>query len=1139
MSYQKENDIPQKANRILNVVLFCLVLIAVRLWYLTVISHEEHVKIAERPKTRVLIEPARRASIRDRYNIPLAINKMRYQAAVIYGQIRSLAPNLWAIGVDGVKKKVKRSEYIGMLSRMLAKELNLDERRIEDLIHSKASLHNQIPYVIKTDLTESEYYRLKMLEKEWPGIEISIAPKRYYPLGSVGSDVIGYMGAISQDEYDRIVREIKELEILVSDHEQGLDPIVPVIYGSIEEARERLSDLKEKSYTIHDAVGKSGIEGRFDKELRGFFGKRIYEADARGTFLREKSGGREPIGGDRLLLSISSELQAFAEGLLIKNEMIRKPKLSDSKSPDEAKEPWIKGGAIVAMDPSTGEILALATHPRFDPNDFVTGSDPDVVNSRQQSMQRWFETENHIKDLWDQKTYFKRERFDLVRGFVEEEKILDLPAYLSLVLPAKSIVRKKLLNEIKIKEAYLLDSISKELAKIAKDLSFASIINYLYQENPHKLFGPKLGALGKIRIEESFEKNKKAVSEYKQELDKLFSGIDSNYDKVLLVDLARLFVNSDLFSRDLLKAQGEKPLSVFRLEGASLIKVLEHVRATAKTLFSETTFYEWREKEGKKFLKEKRLIEKETKHYPRPYLDYLDEQENALFEEFFGRHKWQLLTAFLLGRADFSYPEEGLVPYLTYFEKWHAEIMQGADRNAPWHDSFIILNKAAEKFELPIFLEYLQSMRSYKDLDRPLFGRLKSIKTKKLHLEKDLAASFYPKYGFGYTRSYAYRQSAAQGSIFKLITAYAALIQKYKALPGGKRNKNDLNPLEMVDQFYKKGTDEFVGYHTSGTPIPRYYKGGRLPRSISSNMGTLDMVKAIERSSNPYFALLAGDVLEEADDLIKAAYGFSLGQKTGIDLPYEIAGNLPRDISDDKTNLYSFSIGQGSLVVTPLQTAVMLSAMANGGSVLVPNIMHLSVGDCKRKGKEIFSTEGSIPFQDTLKSASIDYPLFTKALQARQKKEVRLAKRRVKRELFFPDEVKKVLFEGMYRVTERIHQFSTSGSLAAFFSNYPEAMKALHSVRGQLIGKTSTAETMEQIDLDFHEGVNKYNHLWFGGISFEEKAQGVLLQNQFGKPELVVVVYLRYGGYGRDTVPLAAQIVEKWRAIKKKHLASK
>ncbi|WP_158227844.1 penicillin-binding transpeptidase domain-containing protein [Estrella lausannensis] len=1138
MSYSsKENDIPGKANRVLNVVMFALALIATRLWYLAVIAHEDQVKAADRPKSRFVIEPARRASIRDRYNIPLAINKMRYQVSVVYGQIRSLSGSLYIIDKEGNRRRIKRREYIDRLSKMLASELNLDQKRVEDLIHSKASLLNQIPFVIKTDLTESEYYRLKAQESDWPGLEVAIIPKRVYPMGRVASDIIGYMGAISKQEYDRIVGEIKVLEAFIEETEHGLDAEVPKGFSTVEEARERLADLKEKSYTIHDAVGKSGIEGQFDQELRGFFGKKVYASDARGDFLREKSGGRDPISGQRLLLSISSELQAFAEELLIKNEMIRVPKLSETKKKGEVKEPWIKGGSIVAMDPNTGDILALATYPRFDPNDFISCSDPEESKEKSMAVQRWLETNSQIADLWDQKQPYRRERFDLTQGFVEEETVLDWPFFLSLVLPADNPVRQKLLTRIRFREAAALDSIAKELNSITGGLPFPSVINYLYQSSPHQPFGPKLGALGKIRIEERFGMNLKRVQEIREELNRLFEGIDLNYDKVLLADLSRLIVNSDCCSKELLKKLGDKSLTEVRNDSAALLKIVDHVKSETKKLFDELTFKEWREKEEKGYLKEMRLFEKENKKYPKPYLDYIDEMEHKLFDEFFARHKWQLVTAFLLGHSDFSYPEEGLQEYIEFFRKWHDEVLSGADHNADWQPSFVRLYGSLKKLELWLALEYMQSLRSYKDLERPLLGKLRFMRSKQ-PTEKDLAASFYPQYGYGYTRSYAYRQSTAQGSVFKLITAYAALAQRVKSLPEGPVSKKDLNPMEIVDQFTKKGKDEFVGFHQNGTPIPRYYKGGRLPRSIASNMGRVDLIRALEHSSNPYFALLAGDYLEDAEDLVNTARSFSYGERTGIELPFEIKGNLPDDTVDNRTSLYSLSIGQGSLVVTPLQTAVMLSAIANGGSVLVPNIVHLMVGDAPRRGADLLSSNEPYPFEDILRHLSVDFPLFTKAVAKKQKKEVRLFSKRLKREVFLPDEVKSMLFDGMNKVVERMHHFPTIGRLQAYFAKYPEAITALKILKGQLVGKTSTAETMERIDLDYSCGVNKYNHLWFGGISFEKGTSSkgsYLIQPQFGTPELVVVVYLRYGGYGRDTVPLAAQIVEKWREIKKRH----
>src|SRR5207244_225236 len=106
-------------------------------------------------------------------------------------------------------KKYKRKEYICSLAKLLAKELQLDPERLEDLIFSKAALYYHRPFVIKDELSEKEYYRLKMLEKQWLGIQVQNLPKRIYPLGKVGADIIGYMGAINQQEYEAIIGEIK------------------------------------------------------------------------------------------------------------------------------------------------------------------------------------------------------------------------------------------------------------------------------------------------------------------------------------------------------------------------------------------------------------------------------------------------------------------------------------------------------------------------------------------------------------------------------------------------------------------------------------------------------------------------------------------------------------------------------------------------------------------------------------------------------------------------------------------------------------------------------------------------------------------------------------------------------------------
>lgn len=363
MHKRRDSDLPEKVNLILNVILVCLLLIILRVWHLAVIQYDEKLEQSRKPQHRTVLEPAKRGTIRDRFNQPLAVNTMKYNATILYSQLRQIPSVAWEKGPDGKKvKRFKRKEYIAKLAHLLGDELRLDPARIEDLIHAKASFYYHMPFVVKEDISETEYYRLKMLEKDWLGIHVQHLPRRSYPLGKVGADIIGYIGAINREEYERILQEIATLEAFLEAESQGVEYEIPQQIGSVEEAKERLEALREQAYSINDTIGKSGIEGSSERLLRGHHGKKTYYSDARGNYLRELEGARSPLSGQRLLLTISAELQEFAEKLLAQNEKIRLARISTFGKVQQTlmglHQPWIKGGAIVAMDPKTGEILS-------------------------------------------------------------------------------------------------------------------------------------------------------------------------------------------------------------------------------------------------------------------------------------------------------------------------------------------------------------------------------------------------------------------------------------------------------------------------------------------------------------------------------------------------------------------------------------------------------------------------------------------------------------------------------------------------------------------------------------------------------------------------------------------------------------
>lgn len=1125
-------SIPAKANKVLNIILVAFILIILRLWQLTVVQHDEYEERSKRPQRRTFIESAKRGTIRDRYNLPLAINKIQYNAAIIYSPIRQIPAVRWHVDEKGNKtKKFKRREYINKLSQLLANKLSLDPERVEDLIHSKGAIYNQTPFVIKEDISEKEYYSLKILERQWPGIATQRIPKRFYPYERTAGDLIGYIGAINRGEYEKIIQEIAFLEEELRTIELDETYPFPEGFESSQQIRQRLLDLQEKSYTINDSVGKSGIESRYERDLRGFSGKKSFYSDAKGNFLKEFPGSRDPLSGRRILLSLSIELQEYAEKLLIQNERIRQTRVTvmdETRRKFMAQQtPWIKGGAILAMNPHNGEILAMASYPRCDPNDFISGGNNDILKQKRSNIFKWFETETHIAELWDQQKALEREKCpDTAQEVITEDKMIDWKNYIEFILPKENAIFNVIGEKFTINDGACIGKCMEKLSFVANESDGYKLMNSLYTGGIH--IAHTKGKLQQDKLE-----NVEALIE-KSTLDSYFQEISENYDKVLLVDLCGVAVDHSCFDDDLLKAVGKTPLSTYRDLSAAMSQLRTLVYSMAKELYKDFHFKQWRKDNEKEFLKEKRAEEKALKRYAKPYIDLLDSKEKSLFEEFWQTYRWEIFRCFLCGKSAHSVPDE-LISYIDHFNDWKKEISQGAHQQLPWIKNYKKLQKFLVGLPSQQQTAFMKSLRSYSELTRPLFGKYPSLRDENsIQKEKHLAAAFYPKHGFGYGRSNAYRQSTTQGSLFKLVTAHEAMLQKLekdKHLAHGKL-------LEITDHFYTIGKDSYVGTTADGHPIPRFYKGGRIPRSVSANFGKMDIIKAIETSSNPYFALLAGDHLASPGDLARAAKDFSFGARTGIDLPAELAGKIPQDLETNRTGLYAMAIGQHTLVVTPLQTAVMLSAIANGGKILTPRIGTLSLGCKPSRDQGAISCLATHKYQDPLSLVGIDFPLFLAVDKVNNKAEVEKFPVFVKNFISMPTAVRKILLEGMYRVVLKSHKESLS-SLSRLYSNHPEAISDYIDLKREIFGKTSTSEVIERINLDKNKGTYIYNHIWFGGISFNSDIPGqqevFVSKDSYGVPELVVVVYLRFGGFGKESAPIAAQIVSKWREIKASH----
>ncbi len=1047
-----------KIYRVLNFVLVLMLVLTFKIWHLCIIKNEEKIKEAAKPQTRTILERAQRGAIYDRNYRPLAINHICYKACIYYAHFRQIPTFALEKQGNQTLKKRPRKEYIRKLSEMLSEELNLNAERIEDLIYAKAALLPHVPFIIKDNLSEQQYYRLKILQKDFPGLQAEIASERFYPQGKTAADMIGHMGAISLYEYQKLAAEIQELEEEYLENIKEENNIFRKSSSSLKKILEKLEKLKNKAYQINDLVGKSGLEFFFEKELRGLHGKKNYAVDIQSNVLAEHpKQGKKAQEGKSFCSSIIIELQQYAEKLLQEDEHFRigKSRYYDPKKQERIVQPQpaIKGGAIVVMDPKTADILTLATYPSFNPNNFASFPKNNLKKLK------WLENPAYVQQVFDGKSNFFAD--NLTRKKLSWSLFTDLMA---LNNPALKAALKQAGT---IKKASLIQEAMEELLYLASSQDAPLVLDLIFPEK---------------KIPQTIETQKinRNLKKHSQELasikNKLFAycGNLKNCDKLFFIDLLRIALNSPIFSDGLLQKTGHFSLEKYWDFSKNIIFLKTELKKILKPLYHQIYFKKFKKRYQTDFLKTKREEEKEKKIYPKPYLEYLDQLENEFFTEFLEKNELLLLISWIKE----TLPQEfTLVPF--YKKLMQAKHENNEEQN-PENDSSHYFNlvkslKEAEKNcqELNFELSYnlLKTVRSFHELERPLLGRYFFLR--KSHLEKDLASCFYPQSGYGFMSSYAYKKSAPLGSIFKLVPAWTALKKQYLASHNKPKNSNLLNPFSMIDTRQDKLV---VGYTLDRKPYPRYYKGGRLPGSSNRNMGQIDLISALEQSSNPYFAILAGDFLDSPYDLFDAAKQLSFGEKTGIELPHENSGCLPDDLAVNKTGLYSFAMGQHSFEATPLQTAVMLSAIANGGKVLKPKLI-------KEKPTEI------------------------------------------NRKILLPNPVRNMILEGVDKVL-----WGEKGSARPItilkLRDDPVLREEYKTLKHQLIGKTSTSEFMYKMGLSPSVKADKYKDIWFGGFSFKDAS--------YQKPELVIVVYLRFGNAGREAAPIAAKIVQKYRELNQK-----
>ncbi|MES2912286.1 MAG: penicillin-binding protein 2 [Pseudomonadota bacterium] len=237
-----------------------------------------------------------------------------------------LATNYSAYTLEITPSKVGNlEETIAALEKVVDIQLR-DKRRFKRLREESKNFES-LP--IRTRLTDEEVARFAAQRFRFPGVDIKARLFRNYPYGELGSHVVGYIGRINQTEKEAI--------------EEGDD---------------------EGNYRGTDYIGKLGVEQSFEQQLHGTTGVEQVETSAGGRAVR-KLATNPATPGNTVQLSLDIKLQKLVEDMF-----------GDRR------------GALVALDPRTGDVLAFVSKPTFDPNLFVDGIDTESWESLNESIDK-------------------------------------------------------------------------------------------------------------------------------------------------------------------------------------------------------------------------------------------------------------------------------------------------------------------------------------------------------------------------------------------------------------------------------------------------------------------------------------------------------------------------------------------------------------------------------------------------------------------------------------------------------------------------------------------------------------------------------------------------------------------------------
>jgi len=331
---------PSRIRFFLIAMVGMFVVFTLRLFSMQVIQGEFFYGLAESNRTQVIYVPASRGVIYDRNGVLLARNMPAYNITITPADLPDTEAE-----IDAVYRKLTALTGVPIrVAGSVPSQECAPGRGIADLVDEWIELAPYSAVKIQCD-ADAEIAKI-VLEKsaDMPGVGVEVSPVRDYPNGRYSAHIVGYMGRVPAEASDY---------------------------------------YKAKGYNLdRDKIGYAGLEAYMEEELAGSYGSELWEVDAAGKHIRLLEPPVAAVPGQNIRVTIDARLQEAATIILEKQiEETRALK------PEYLRSPML-GGVVVAMNPNTGEILALVSIPTYDnqkfsryiPIDYYTELANDISN---------------------------------------------------------------------------------------------------------------------------------------------------------------------------------------------------------------------------------------------------------------------------------------------------------------------------------------------------------------------------------------------------------------------------------------------------------------------------------------------------------------------------------------------------------------------------------------------------------------------------------------------------------------------------------------------------------------------------------------------------------------------------------------